>query len=158
MADRELALLRRAVALAKESVDEGGGPFGALIADAHGGIVAEGRNVVTPQQDPTAHAEIDAIRRACRRRGSHRLDGLLLFSSCEPCPMCLAAAWWARLDGVRFASSRSDAAAAGFDDARLWQAVSSGDTAPELPLRQLTVEDAGSAFRHWLARVDRIPY
>ena len=158
MADRDRSLLHRAVALARHSVDAGGGPFGAVIADVHGTIVAEGNNVVTVEQDPTAHAEIEAIRRACRTRGSHRLDGLVLFSSCEPCPMCLAAAWWARLDGVRFASPRTAAAAAGFDDGRLWQAVSSGNTAPELPVHQIPVADAGTEFRQWLERMDRIPY
>ncbi len=151
-------LLQRAVALARSSVDAGGGPFGALITTADGRIVAEGQNVVTAACDPTAHAEVTAIRRACAVQESHRLDGLILVSSCEPCPMCLAAAWWARLDSVHFASTRFEAANAGFDDALLWQAVASGNTGPQLPLRHLPVPTAGDEFHHWLAQADRMPY
>lgn len=154
----DTALLQRALDLACANVHAGGGPFGAVIADGDGHIVAEGVNVVTPRRDPTAHAEITAIRRACRNRGDHRLEGLTLYSSCEPCPMCLAAAWWARLDGVIFASTQTEAAAAGFDDAALWQALRRGQTAPQLPLRQLSLPATGEEFRLWLRHEDRQPY
>jgi len=151
-------LLARAVAIARASVAAEGGPFGAVIADAAGNIVAEGRNQVTTHCDPTAHAEVSAIRAACASQRDHRLTGLVLFSSCEPCPMCLAAAWWARLDAVWFASGRDAAAAAGFDDAALWRAVSTGNTAPQLTLQQFDIPDAGLEFSDWMHMAARIPY
>lgn len=153
-----IELLERCVELACSNVTAGGGPFGALIADHRGSIVAEGCNGVTRCNDPTAHAEITAIRAACQVRKDYRLDGLLLYSSCEPCPMCMAAACWARLDGVVFASTRQQAAAAGFDDGRLWQAIENGTLARQLPSRQLPLPGAGAAFERWLASVDRQPY
>ena len=151
-------LLARAVDLARTSVAAGGGPFGAVIADADGNIVAEGHNQVTSHCDPTAHAEVSAIRAACASHGDHRLTGLILYSSCEPCPMCLAASWWARLDAVWYASGRNAAAAAGFDDAALWHAVSTGDTSAQLALQQFDVPDAGREFSDWLDMAARIPY
>ncbi|MCC5888035.1 MAG: nucleoside deaminase [Gammaproteobacteria bacterium] len=151
-------LLQRSVELACKNVAEGGGPFGAVIADAEGRIVAEGCNGVTRCNDPTAHAEITAIRQACQNRGDFRLDGLLLYSSCEPCPMCMAAAWWARLDGVVYASTRQQAAAAGFDDDRLWQAFETATTSQEIPIVHLELPRAGKEFEHWLAALDRQPY
>ncbi len=151
-------LLQRSVQLACLNVEAGGGPFGAVIADGEGRIVAEGRNSVTRCNDPTAHAEINAIRQACRTRGDFRLDGLLLYSSCEPCPMCMAAAWWARLDGVVFASTRQQAAAAGFDDDRIWQAIETGTTSSAMPIRQVALPLAGEEFDRWLATTDRKSY
>jgi guanine deaminase len=108
--------LRRAIALACQSVASGGGPFGAVIARGDE-IVMDGSNRVTIDLDPTAHAEVTAIRRACAKLGRFDLRGMTLYSSCEPCPMCLASIHWARLDGAYFAGTRWDAAAAGFDDA-----------------------------------------
>lgn len=151
-------LLERSVTLACSNVAAGGGPFGAVIADGQGRIVAEGCNGVTRYNDPTAHAEIIAIREACQARSDYRLDGLLLYSSCEPCPMCMAAACWARLDGVVFASTRQQAAAAGFDDDRLWQAIESGTLASQIPIRHIALPRAEEAFTRWLATLDRNPY
>lgn len=151
-------LLQRSVDLACSNVAAGGGPFGAVIADRAGQIVAEGCNGVTRCNDPTAHAEIVAIRRACRTRGDYRLDGLLLYSSCEPCPMCMAAACWAHLDGVVFASTRQQASAAGFDDDHLWQAIERGTLARQMPSRHVALPGAADAFARWLASVDRKPY
>lgn len=151
-------LLQRSVDLACANVAEGGGPFGAVIADGEGRIVAEGRNGVTRCNDPTAHAEITAIRAACQTRGDFRLHGLLLYSSCEPCPMCMAAVWWSRLDGVIFASTRQQAAAGGFDDDRLWRAFETGATSREIPVRHVNLPTAGAEFEHWLATADRQRY
>ncbi len=115
--------LRRAIALATQNVVSGaGGPFGALIA-RDGRIVAEGENTVTASNDPTAHAEVNAIRAAARALGTFTLAGCQLYSSCEPCPMCLAAAHWARLDAIFYGASAADAARAGFDDAFLYQVL-----------------------------------
>lgn len=151
-------LLERSVALACANVADGGGPFGAVIADGEGRIIAEGCNGVTRCNDPTAHAEITAIRQACLSRNDFRLDGLLLYSSCEPCPMCMAACWWARLDGVVYASTRKQAAAAGFDDERLWQAFETATTATEMPVAHLELARSGEEFEHWHANIGRQPY
>ena len=107
-------LMRRAIALAVENVKQGGGPFGAVIA-RNGEIVAEGVNRVTSQHDPTAHAEVQAIRNACTKLGTFDLSGYDIYSSCEPCPMCLGAIYWARLSHLYFAGTKTDAAEAGFD-------------------------------------------
>ena len=115
-------LMRRAIELAEESVRNGGGPFGAVIA-RDGRIVAEGANCVVPNADPTAHAEVTAIRRAAQAVGSHDLSGCEIFTSCEPCPMCLGAIYWAHLDKVYYACNRKDAARIGFDDDFIYQEI-----------------------------------
>src|SRR5919112_4847622 len=116
--------LARAIELSREHMDQGaGGPFGAVIV-RDGEVLAEGWNCVTSAKDPTAHAEVTAIRRACEALGTFSLDGCEIFANCEPCPMCLAAIYWARLDRVTFASSRQDAAAIGFDDELIYADVS----------------------------------
>ncbi|SKC51461.1 nucleoside deaminase [Krasilnikoviella flava] len=115
----DAAHLEKAVTLAVDSVANAGGPFGAVIVTRDGRVV-EGNNRVTQDHDPTAHAEVTAIRRACAELGTHDLSGAVLYSSCEPCPMCLASALWARVDAVYFAADRHDAAAAGFDDAAFY--------------------------------------
>jgi tRNA(Arg) A34 adenosine deaminase TadA len=155
-ADAE-ALMRRAIALSRRSLAEGGGPFGALVVRG-GTILFEGTNRVTQTLDPTAHAEVVAIRGACRAIASFSLAGCEVFSSCEPCPMCLAAAWWARVDRVWFGNTRADAAAVGFDDDRIY-----AELARPLALRELTVtpllrDEALVAFREWSAQSDRTPY
>ncbi|MBK1657585.1 nucleoside deaminase [Paracraurococcus ruber] len=149
--------MRRAIALACDSVAAGGGPFGAVIARGEE-VVAEGSNLVTPDLDPTAHAEVTAIRRACRTLGRFDLRGLVLYSSCEPCPMCLAAIHWARLDGAYFAGTRWDAAAAGFDDELLYREVAAPLEARTVPTRPLLPEDGKRPFAAWLAKPDRVPY
>src|SRR5438874_606486 len=108
--------LDRAVALATENVEAGGGPFGALIIRGDSELISVGVNRVTRDIDPTAHAEVVAIREACRKLSDFRLDGCVLVTSCEPCPLCLAAALWSRVDQVVYAADRYDAASAGFDD------------------------------------------
>src|SRR5215471_21434342 len=121
MEDRRKDLMRRAVALSAEKMRAGlGGPFGCVIA-RNGEIIAEGSNHVTSANDPTAHAEVVAIREACRKLGTFSLEGCELYTSCEPCPMCLGAIYWARLDRVYYANTRVDAAAIGFDDAAIYR-------------------------------------
>jgi guanine deaminase len=123
MPDNADDLMRRAIALSRQGMEGGaGGPFGAVVA-LDGKVIAEGWNQVTSANDPTAHAEIVAIRRACAALGRFELRGAVLYTSCEPCPMCLAAAWWARVDAVVFGNAREDAAAIGFDDQVLYDEV-----------------------------------
>lgn len=149
--------MRRAIQLACESVAAGGGPFGAVVArGAH--VVAEGSNRVTLDLDPSAHAEITAIRRACRALGRFELRGLTLYSSCEPCPMCLAAIHWARLDGAWFAGTRDDAATAGFDDALLYREVAAPLDRRAVPTRPLLADEGKAPFAAWTAKADRTPY
>jgi tRNA(Arg) A34 adenosine deaminase TadA len=150
--------MRRAIALAEENVTRAsGGPFGAVVAVGEE-IVGEGTNRVTGTCDPTAHAEIVAIRAAAQKLGRFSLDSTELFTSCEPCPMCLAAAYWARVDRVWYAAGRDDAAAVGFDDAFLYDELGLPIAGRKLPMRQLLGGAAVDVMRAWLARPDRIPY
>ena len=149
--------LQRAVDLATANVAAGGGPFGAVIV-LPGGRVIEGVNRVTASHDPTAHAEVMAIREACRLTGGHELRGAVLHASCEPCPMCLAAALWARIDRVVFAAGRDDAARAGFDDATIHDFFDSPVLRGRLPTAQFRDEESLAPFEAWRAFEDRIEY
>lgn len=154
----DAVLLARAVALSREHMEAGaGGPFGAVIASADG-VVAEGWNQVTSALDPTAHAEVVAIRRAAQALGRFSLAGTTLYTSCEPCPMCLAAAYWARVDRVVFANTRAQAAAIGFDDAFLYEQVALPPEARSLPMDHVPTPEAEAVFAAWLAKPDRVPY
>jgi len=153
------ALLARAVQLSRLHMDEGaGGPFGAVIATKDGRIIAEGWNGVTSGNDPTAHAEVVAIRRACAALGTFDLSGHVIYSSCEPCPMCLGAVYWARLERLVFANSRADAAAIGFDDARIYDEIPKPIEARLLPTVHRPSREATAVFAEWLKKADRIPY
>jgi guanine deaminase len=153
------SLLLRAIQVGRDGMlARRGGPFGALIANADGSIVAEGCNQVTSTNDPTAHAEITAIRGACAALGTFVLAGHVLYTSCEPCPMCLAAAYWARVDGIVFAASRADAAAGGFDDEFLYRELVLPMEARSLPISQAAADAGAELFREWLALEDRTPY
>lgn len=150
--------LRRAIALATENVLSGkGGPFGAVVV-RDGRMVGEGANTVTMTYDPTAHAEVNAIRDACRRLGTFVLTGCELYTSCEPCPMCLAASYWARVDAIYYGCSAADAARAGFDDAFLYGEFLKDAGSRALPARQLLQGEAQASFEAWLASPIRIPY
>ncbi len=157
MTQNDEMLIRRAIDLARASVRGGGGPFGAVVA-RDGEVLAEGTNRVTSAQDPTAHAEVEAIRAACRALGTHRLDGCAVFASCQPCPMCLSALYWARVERVVFAASGTDAAAAGFDDEYLYAELARPLEGRELSMTQLLRGDALVAFADWRAKTDRIDY
>jgi tRNA(Arg) A34 adenosine deaminase TadA len=150
--------LRRAIALSLEH-SRGGtcGPFGAVIAH-DGRIVGEGWNRVVATADPTAHAEVTAIREACRALGTHELRGAVIYTSCEPCPMCLAAIYWARLERVVYANTRGDAAAIGFDDAFLYDQVALPPQARAIPFVRLLGDEAKAAFDAWTANPLKVPY
>ncbi len=152
------ALMRRAIALSREGMERGqGGPFGALVA-SDGRVVGEGWNQVTSSLDPTAHAEVVAIRAACRALGRFELRGCEIFTSCEPCPMCLAAIYWARLDRVYYANDRADAARIGFDDAVVYREVALPAGARQLPMVRLLGSEARAALDAWEQKPDRVLY
>jgi guanine deaminase len=135
-----------------------GGPFGAVVVAPDGSVVGEGCNRVTSANDPTAHAEITAIRAACAVLGSFLLEGCTLYTSCEPCPMCLAAAYWAHVETIVYGASRADAAAAGFDDAFIYDEIGRPLEARRIPMRRLSNESALSLFDEWRAMTDRTAY
>lgn len=150
--------MQRAIALALENVQSNrGGPFGALIA-RNGKIIAEGSNRVTSTNDPTAHAEMVAIRGACTHLGTFQLTGCEIYASCEPCPMCLAAIYWARLDRIYFAGTGSDAAKAGFDDSLIYQVMAKPHAQRKIPMIQLMHEQSLAPFRAWERQPDKISY
>jgi tRNA(Arg) A34 adenosine deaminase TadA len=157
-ADRHRALMLHAVRLSAERMREGaGGPFGAIVVK-DGRVVAEGWNRVTSANDPTAHAEINAIRRACVELGTFSLRGCDIYTSCEPCPMCLAAIYWARLDRVFFANTREEAAAIGFDDALIYGEVSKPIEHRAIPTIQLPLPEATAVFAEWREKPDKVQY
>jgi tRNA(Arg) A34 adenosine deaminase TadA len=144
----------RAAKLAKEGVEKGeGGPFGAVVVQ-NGKVVGEACNRVLATNDPTAHAEILAIRAAAKKLGRFHLEGCEIYTTCEPCPMCLAAIHWAHLDRVHYAMTRHDAAAIGFDDAAIYEAM----TAPRAPLLHEPNSAAKAAFDAWRGKADRVRY
>jgi guanine deaminase len=149
--------MRRAVELSCESVSQGGGPFGAVIV-LDGRVLGEGKNRVVPDGDPTAHAEINAIRSACRALGSHSLQGAVIYTSCEPCPMCLGAIWWARISRIVFANSRDAAANIGFDDAALYKEVSAPFENRKVTIARSDNVDAREVFEAWARKADKVPY
>lgn len=150
--------MRRAIALSCERMAAGdGGPFGAVIV-REGVIVAEGWNEVTSTNDPTAHAEMQVIRRACRELGRFDLAGCEIYTSCEPCPMCLAAIYWARLDRIHFANSRADAAAIGFDDALIYNEIPRPLAERAIPISELLRDEGRVAFEAWASKIDKIGY
>lgn len=150
--------LRRAIALATENVKKGaGGPFGAVIV-RDGKIVGEGVNTVTASHDPTAHGEVNAIRAAARALGTFTLAGCELYTSCEPCPMCLAASYWSRLDAIYYGASAADAARAGFDDAFFYDELRKDKAERSLPAAQLLGDEAWASFAAWIAAANKIEY
>lgn len=151
-------LLRHVIALATENVVANkGGPFAAAIV-RDGKIVGEGANCVTATNDPTAHAEITAIRVAAKVLGTFTLAGCELYTSCEPCPMCLSAAYWARLDSIYYGASAADAARAGFDDAFLYAEFLKTPNARKLRASQLLSDEAWASFAAWIASPNKIEY
>jgi guanine deaminase len=151
-------LLREAIRLSMEKMEAGeGGPFGAVIV-RNGEIVGRGWNRVTSTNDPTAHAEIVAIRDACARLKTFSLAGCEIYTSCEPCPMCLAAIYWARLDRIFYAATCQDATAAGFDDSPFYRELALPPGSRSMPVIQDLREEACKAFRAWMRKVDRVAY
>ena len=138
-------------------MDAGGGPFGAVVAN-DAGIVAEGSNQVTLLNDPTAHAEIVAIRKACQLLDRFHLHDCVLYASCEPCPMCLAACYWARIPSVYYGNTRDDAAQIGFSDQFIFLELGKNITDRRIAMKQMLRTEALRAFSRWNAKQDRVPY
>jgi len=141
--------MRIAIELSEQNVKDGlGGPFGAVIVK-DGEVVAASANTVVPTNDPTAHAEVSAIRLACQKLGTFNLKGCVIYTSCEPCPMCLGAIYWAHLDHIYFANTKADAAAVGFDDQFIYEEIDRRMEHRKLPIVQLMRDEAQKAFKLW---------
>ncbi len=150
--------MARAIQLALENVASGnGGPFGAVIV-RNNAILAEGANSVTATNDPTAHAEVVAIRSACARLKAFELTDCEIYTTCEPCPMCLGAIYWARIANVYYGSVAADAAAAGFDDSMIYRELAKPLSGRSIPMTQLMAEEARAVFRAWKEKSDKIEY
>jgi tRNA(Arg) A34 adenosine deaminase TadA len=150
--------LARAIALSHERMQGGfGGPFGALVV-RDGKVLAEGWNEVTSTLDPTAHAEVTAIRRACKAVGDFHLEGATLYTSCEPCPLCLSAAYWAHIKRIVYANTREEAAAIGFDDAFIYDEIPKSPAARRIAMEHHPRDDARAAFAAWMAKADKVQY
>lgn len=150
-------LMREAIELSRKNVAEGGGPFGAVIA-RKGEIIATGVNRVTDSCDPTAHAEVSAIRAAARKLGTFDLSGCEIFTSCEPCPMCLGAIYWAHLDRIYYGNTKHDAAAIGFDDAFIYEELGLKPEDRKLLSEHLLGDEAIKAFQDWERKDDKVCY
>lgn len=150
--------MRRAIELAQRGVDDGlGGPFGCVIVK-NGEIVGEGCNEVTSTNDPTAHAEVVAVREACRNLSSFQLSGCDVYTSCEPCPMCLGAIYWARPSRIFVAGMREDAAAAGFDDEFFYSEIEKPNDDRQLKMESLLREESQAVFKRWIEKADKVEY
>ena len=155
--DMSELFMKRAIALALENIREGGGPFAAVIVK-EGRIIAEGANRVTSTNDPTAHAEVVAIREACRILGDFQIGGCDLYTTCEPCPMCLGAIYWARPTRIFYAATAADAGAAGFDDAFIYDELKIPPANRRIPTAQLLRADSLIVFSSWKQQEDKKPY
>ena len=150
--------MQRAIELAREGMEAGaGGPFGSVVV-RDGEIIAEGYNGVTSNNDPTAHAEVTAIREACQKLGTFQLEDCEIYTSCEPCPMCLGAIYWARPKAVYYACSREDAAAIDFDDQLIYDEIDAGIENRQIPFKQIQREEALGVFDAWQKKSDKIEY
>src|SRR4051812_32587712 len=158
MNESDKKFMQRAIELAQQGMDSNsGGPFGCVVAK-NGEIIGEGCNRVTSTNDPTAHAEIVAIREACKKLGAFQLDGCVVYTSCEPCPMCLGAIYWARPAGIFFAATRVDAANAGFDDETFYDELEKPNEDRQLKMAALLRERSQEVFKAWTARTDKVEY
>jgi len=149
--------LSEAIEIARSNLEKGGGPFGAVIV-RNGEIISKSGNTVTLDNDPTAHAEINAIREACKILNNFELKDCILYSSCEPCPMCLGAIYWARLEAVYFAASREDAEDAGFDDSFIYKELNTPLENRIIPTKQMLRKKAQIPFEEWKVKEDKIKY
>jgi guanine deaminase len=156
-ATKSAEFMRRAISLALENIRSGGGPFGAVIAK-EGRIVAEGVNRVTANNDPTAHAEVVVVREACRKLSDFQLAGCDLYTTCEPCPMCLGAIYWARISRVFYGGTAGDAAAAGFDDAFIYKELKHAHESRRIPMTQLLRDESLTIFSAWKKLESKIEY
>lgn len=157
MQDIHTKYMRKAISLAKKSVEKGGGPFGAVIV-RDGEIVAQGSNCVTLHNDPTAHAEVSAIRKACKKLGTFDLTGCEIYTSCEPCPMCLSAIYWAHIDKIYYGCTKDDAKEIGFDDSFIYDQIDLKPEKRSIPAVNILQSEALTAFRLWDEKVDKTEY
>ncbi len=155
--DDDRQFLQQAIELAIRSASNQGGPFGAVIV-RQGKVIGTGHNQVTENCDPSAHAEVMAIRDACKHLNTHHLDDCTLYASCQPCPMCLSAIYWARIPRVIYAATSDDAASAGFDDAFIYQQLDKPDSEKSIQISHLPMPDGGKSFQQWLKNSDREEY
>jgi tRNA(Arg) A34 adenosine deaminase TadA len=158
MTEQDKEFMRRAIELAQNGIDSNdGGPFGAVVV-RHGEIIGEGCNRVTSTNDPTAHAEVVAIREACKNLSSFQLDGCVIYTSCEPCPMCLGAIYWARPAKMYFACRREDAARVGFDDALIYEEIERPIEARRIESVNFLREEGLRVFENWANKLDKTEY
>lgn len=149
--------MRQAIAIAVENVKNGGGPFGAVIVK-DGKVVATGVNRVTANNDPTAHAEVNAIREACRKLGTFSLAGSVIYSSCEPCPMCLGAIYWAHIDKIYYGANQFDAASVDFDDSFIYKELELKPSQRQKPEENMLHDEALAPFNAWREKSDKVEY
>ena len=149
--------MRKAILLSKNNIEKGGGPFGAVIVK-DGKVVATGCNRVTCNNDPTAHAEVTAIRNACKKTGNFNLEGCEIYSSCEPCPMCLSAIYWARISKLYYGNTKKDAAKIGFDDSFIYDELEKSPAERAIPASQHLEKEAIIAFENWENKKDKVEY
>lgn len=155
--DKDREFMREAIRLANESVAKGGGPFGAVIVK-DGKIIAGSSNSVTLDNDPTAHAEVNTIRKACRAMGSFNLEGCVIYTSCEPCPMCLGAIYWAGINRIYYGNTRQDAADIDFDDNFIYEEIGKDMSDRTVPIIPMLRSEAMESFRLWKEKADRVEY
>ena len=155
MNDKEF--MQRAIELSVENIKNGGGPFGAVIVK-NGKIISEGTNRVTADHDPTAHAEISAIRQAAKKLNTFDLSGCIIYTSCEPCPMCLAAIYWAHLDKIYFGNTKTDAKNIGFDDSFIYDELKLNPADRKITMEHLLPDEAILAFEDWKNKEDKVEY
>ncbi len=153
----EKKFMMRAIELAKQSIDNAGGPFGAVIVK-NGEIIAETSNSVTKDNDPTAHAEVNCIRMACKKLNTFMLDGCEIYASSEPCPMCFGAIYWAHIDKIYYAGTREDAAWGGFDDDFIYKEIAIANEQRRTPSINILQPEGRSVFEKWRGKVDKIDY
>lgn len=149
--------MKKAIELSIKSVQNGGGPFGAVIVKDHK-IVAEGSNCVTLNNDPTAHAEVTTIRKACQTLNTFDLSGCEIYTSCEPCPMCLSAIYWARIERIYFGCDKHDAKDIGFDDSFIYEQIELKPEKRSIPSNQILHKEALEAFKMWTEKDDKVEY
>ena len=158
MTKRDLQFMRRAIELAQKGIDANdGGPFGAVVVK-DGEIIGEGWNCVTSNNDPTAHAEVSAIRKACQKLGTFQLNDCVIYTSCEPCPMCLGAIYWARPDKVFYGCTREDAAQIGFDDQFIYDEIGKNLDQRQIQITTLGRQEALEVFQNWSKKIDKTAY
>ena len=157
ISDEDRKFMKMAIELSIENIDEGGGPFGAIIV-RNGKLIAKGSNRVVPNNDPTAHAEVVAIRNACRELQTFDLSGCTVYASCEPCPMCLSALYWAGIERICYANTKRDAAAISFDDSFIYDQLRLDYDRRSIHCEHFMRNEALEAFRKWEEKIDKIEY